>query len=84
MTTSSARKINPKIRETEFPEDFQALSETVLICIHCNHEIEWEKKSTIIDHLKTKKHLECKLNSTKVMKSNTLEEMLRREIKNKR
>ena len=51
------------------------------MCLYCNHEIEWQNKNMITDHLKTNKHLECKLNSTKAMKLITLEEVLSRRDK---
>ena len=59
MTTSTS-KINPKTREGEFPGEFRAMNNT-LMYIYCNHEVDWVKKSTMKDHIKSQKHIDCKL-----------------------
>jgi len=47
--------------------------ENSLYCIHCNHTVDWVKKSSIIDHLKSTKHLKCKLNHKESKLQLTLE-----------
>ena len=59
MTTTSGRKVDPRTRENEFQGEFRAMSEAALMCLHCNYEVDWQKK--------TSKHIECKLVSTKIM-----------------
>ena len=78
-STSSARKVgkvNAKTREKEF----QALSDSVLICNYCCYEIDWMKKSTIIDHLKSEKHITCK-RGVEIKPQSSIEDVLSRQDK---
>jgi len=76
MSTSTNKKVNPATRVNEFPGEFKAMSESSLMCIYCNHEVDWKKKSILNDHLKSSKHIECKLGAIGAKKPITIEEIL--------
>jgi len=62
MSTTSDRKgkSNAYTRAAQFPNDFDALSETVLMCKFCCHQVDWEKKDTVTGHIDTQKHKQVK------------------------
>ena len=76
MLQSSARKITPQVRQAEFPNEFKAINDNTLLCIFCNHVVDWKKKSILNDHLKSSKHLECKLGATAGKTQETLHQTL--------
>ena len=79
----TCKKTTPQTRQAEFPNEFKALSENILVCIHCNHDVDWKKKSILIDHLKNSKHLECKLGTVTRKTQETLHQtMSRSDAKN--
>ena len=45
--------------EPQFQNDFHA-DGTKMFCNFCNHSVEWRKRDTCVDHLKSKKHLAAK------------------------
>jgi len=61
MSSTTSKKITPQIRQSQFPEEFKMMGDNALICVHCNHTVDWTKKTTLTDHLTSAKHLECKL-----------------------
>ena len=48
-------------REQDFPgEHLRAASKDILFCDACQHTLTWERKDTVGDHLKSKKHVASK------------------------
>ena len=78
MLQSSSRKITPQVRQAEFPNEFKAMNENALLCIYCNHAIDWKKKSILTHQLKSSKHLECKLAATTGKTQETLRDTMNR------
>ena len=59
MPPKLLKTVNAFTREKEYPGQFY-VDNDLLFCKSCCHSINHEKKSTIDDHLKSKKHLERK------------------------
>ena len=53
------KTVNAFTRENEYPGQFY-VDNGLVFCKSCCHSIKYEEKSTIDDHLKSKKHLERK------------------------
>src|SRR6266540_3497380 len=49
-------KVTVFIQQKEHPNDFW-VDNGVLFCIFCDHSVEWNRKSTIDNHCKSKAHL---------------------------
>ena len=60
----SVKRINPEAREKEYPEDFKKVG-NALMCIHCNHEVDWKKSSVLENHVKCQHHIEYKFGKKK-------------------
>ena len=59
MPPKLLKTVNAFTTEKEYPGQFY-VDNGLLFCKSCCHSINYEKKSTIDDHLKSKKHLERK------------------------
>ena len=55
------KRVTPQPRQQQYPQDFCILAEE-LHCIHCNYDVDWSKDSTLKDHIKSKIHIDRKLN----------------------
>lgn len=75
MSTSTNKKATktPLTRQSQFPDDVKAMG-TTLMCIYCNHEIDWVRKSSVKSHIGTNKHIEIKMNSIGVKRQATLQQ----------
>ena len=71
--TSKSSKVTSLSRQNQFPHDFKPIG-TGLMCIVCNHEVDWEKKSTLRNHLSSSKHIEIKTISGVIKPQATLHE----------
>ena len=63
---STPSKITAKFRENEYPNDFKAVG-NALMCIHCNHEVNWQKSSTLSSHVLSLHHLSIKNGGKKTL-----------------
>jgi len=53
---NNREKVTVFTRQKEHPNDFR-VDNGVLFCIFCDHSVEWNRKSTIDNHCKSKAHL---------------------------
>ena len=53
------KKITPQTHISEFPGHFY-IDNNLLFCNFCNISVEWKRKSTVDNHVKSKMHQEKK------------------------
>src|SRR5260364_238144 len=59
MKQSSKSSVTAHTRVKENPGEFR-VEDDVLFCNFCDHSIDWTRKSTVSDHLKSKAHISKK------------------------